>query len=54
MVALARDFHIVAACVAARISAVLFSSWYIAQTRYVCALSGFLIRHYDFVLSNSI
>jgi hypothetical protein len=54
MVALTRDFHVVASCVAARISAVLFSGWHIAQTRYVCALSGFLICHYDFVLSNSI
>jgi hypothetical protein len=53
MVALTRDFHVVAARVATRISAVLFSAWYIAQTRYVSALSGFLICHYDFVLSKS-
>jgi hypothetical protein len=54
MVALTRDFHVVASCVAARVSAVLFPLWYIAQARYVCALSGFLVCHYDFVLSNFI
>lgn len=53
MVALTRDFHVVAACVAARVSAVLFSWWYIAQTRYVCALSSLLICHYDFSFSTS-
>src|ERR1700674_1214272 len=51
MVALTCDFHVVASCVAARISAVLFSGWYIAQTRYVCALSSLFVCHYDFVLS---
>src|ERR1700686_1532896 len=54
MVALTRDLDVVASRVAARVSAVLFFAWYIAQTRYVCALSNLLIRHYDFVLSNSI
>src|ERR1700720_977325 len=51
MVALTRDFHVVASCVAARVSAVLFPRWHIAQTRYVCALSSLFVCHYDFVLS---
>ena len=54
MVALTCDFHVVAARIAARVSAVILSGWHIAQTRYVRALSSLLIRHYDFVLSNSI
>jgi hypothetical protein len=53
MVAVTCDFHVVASRVAARVSAVLSSPRYIAQTRYVCTLSSLLIRHYDFVLSNS-
>jgi hypothetical protein len=51
MVALTRDFHVVASCVAARVSAVLFPPRYVAQTRYVCALSGFLICHCRFSFS---
>ena len=51
MVALTRDFHVIASRVAARFSAVFFSIWYIAQARYVGALSHLFIRHYDSFLS---
>jgi hypothetical protein len=45
MVALARDLHIFAPRVTTSIAAVLFAVSYIAQTRYVRALSRLLIRH---------
>jgi hypothetical protein len=49
MVALTRDFHVFASRVAARFSAVFFSNWYIAQARYVRALSHLFIYHLRFL-----
>jgi hypothetical protein len=54
MVALTRDLHVFASGVTTRISAVLFSIWYIAKAWYVRAFSCLLIRHYNSVPSNSI
>jgi hypothetical protein len=54
MVALTRDFHVFAPRLAARFSAVFFSIWYIAQARYVRALSHLFICHYDSSLSISL
>jgi hypothetical protein len=51
MVALTRDFHVFASRVTTRVSAVLFSIWYIAQAWYVRALSRLLIRHDSSVFS---
>jgi hypothetical protein len=51
MIALTRDFHIIAARVTARCCAVFFSVCYIAQARYVRALFHPFIRHYDSFLS---
>jgi hypothetical protein len=48
MIALTCDFHVVAACIAARFSAVFFPSCHIAETWYVCALFCLLIRHLQF------
>jgi len=45
MIALTRDFHIIAARITARFSAVFFSVCYIAQARDVRALSHFFVRH---------
>jgi hypothetical protein len=53
MVALTRDFDVFASRVTTGFSAVLFSIRYIAQARYMRALCGLLIRHYDSVLSKS-
>jgi hypothetical protein len=50
MIALTRDFHIVASRVPTRLSAVFVSIRYIAEAWYVGALSGLLSRHYNFVL----
>jgi len=54
MLAFTRYFHIFASGVTTGFSAVFFSNWYFAQTRYVCALLGLLIRHYDSILFKSI
>ena len=54
MVALTGDLHIFASSVTTRFSTVFFSLPYIAQARYVCALGGLLICHYDSVLFRSI
>jgi hypothetical protein len=54
MVALTRDLHVFASGVTTRISAVLFSIWYIAKAWYVRAFSCLLIRHYNSVLSGPI
>jgi hypothetical protein len=48
MVALTRDFHIVAARFSTRVSAVFFSISYIAKAWYVRTLFGLLIRHFQF------
>jgi hypothetical protein len=53
MVALTRDFHVFTSRVTADFSAAFFSAGYIAKTRYVRALLGLLIRHYNSVLSSS-
>ena len=45
MIALTRYFHIVAASVAASLTAILLSSCNIADTWYVCAFVGFLFCH---------
>lgn len=50
MVAVTRDFHVVASCVAASFSTEFFSVCYIAKAGYVCALFCFLIRHYTSIL----
>jgi hypothetical protein len=54
MVALTRDFHILASRVTTRPSAILFSVCYIAEAWDVRALSCLLIRHYNSVLSGSL
>jgi len=41
MITLTRYFHVFASRVAAGLSAVLLSGLHIAETRYVCTLSGF-------------
>ena len=51
VVAVTRHFDVGASCIGTRVGAVLDPSGYIAQTRYVCALSGLLIRHHEFILS---
>jgi hypothetical protein len=51
MVALTRDFHVFASCVATGFSTVFFSIRHIAQARYVRALLGLLTRHLGSVLS---
>jgi hypothetical protein len=51
MIALTCDFHVFASRVATGFSAVFFSSWYIAQARYMRALFHLFICHYDSVLS---
>ena len=53
MVALTRDLHVFASGVTTRISAVLFSIWYVAKTWYVRTFSCLLIRHYNCVSSSS-
>jgi hypothetical protein len=45
MVALTRYFHVSAAGVAASLTAVLFSGWRIAKTRYVCAFLGLVVHN---------
>lgn len=50
MIALTRDFHVFASGVTTGFTAVLLAIRYIAQARYVCALLGFLICHYDSIL----
>ena len=50
MVALTHDFYVFASRVTTSFSAIFFSIWYIAQTRYVRALLGLLIRHFGSVL----
>jgi hypothetical protein len=50
MVALTRDFHVFASGVTTGFTAILLAIAYIAQARYVRALLGFLIRHYDSIL----
>jgi hypothetical protein len=52
MVALTRDFHVVTACVATRLSTVFVSISYIAKAWYVRALLRFSIRHFDSILSS--
>jgi len=47
MVALTRDFHVLASGVTTGFSAIFFAIRYIAQARYVCALLGPLSCHYD-------
>ena len=54
MVALTRDFHVVASRVTACLSAVLFSFRYIAKAWYMRALSRLLIAHYNSVLSGTL
>jgi hypothetical protein len=51
MIALTRDFHIVATCVATRFSAELFSIGHYAKAWYVRAHFLLWIRHYDSFLS---
>ena len=51
MIALTSDFHIVAARITARFSALFFSVCYIAQARDVRALFHLFICHYDSFLS---
>src|ERR1700685_263507 len=53
MVALTRDLHVFTSRVSADLSAVFFSTGYLAKTRYVRTLCRLLIRHYHPVLSNS-
>ncbi len=53
MVALTRDFDVVASRVTTRISAVLFPIAYIAKAWDVRALFRLLIRHYNSVLSRA-
>jgi hypothetical protein len=48
MVALTCDFNVFSSRVTASFSAVFFSARYIAKTRYMRALFGFLIRHLQF------
>src|SRR5258708_14345436 len=48
MVALTRDFHVFASCIAARLSAVFFSIRHIAKAWYVRALLRLTIRHCQF------
>jgi hypothetical protein len=48
MVALTRNFHVVASRVTTRLSAVLFSIWHIAEAWYVRALFRLLIFHQQF------
>jgi hypothetical protein len=50
MIALTCDFRVFASRVTTGFSAKFFPIRYIAQARYVCALLGILIRHYDSVL----
>jgi hypothetical protein len=50
MVAVTRDFHVVASCVAASFSTEFFSVCYIAKAGYVCALFCLLSRHYTSIL----
>jgi hypothetical protein len=52
MIALTRDFHVVATRITTRFSAVFFSARHIAKAWYVRALFRLLIRHYNFVLSS--
>jgi hypothetical protein len=54
MIALTRDFHVVATRVTTRFSAVFFSARHTAKAWYVRALVRLLIlvRHYNFVLSS--
>jgi hypothetical protein len=59
MIALTRDFHIIAARITARFSAVFFSVCYVAQARYVRALFHLFVSHYGsflcrYLLSDSI
>jgi hypothetical protein len=51
MVALTRDFDVLASRVTTRISAVLFSIGYITKAWNVRAFFHLLIRHYNSVLS---
>jgi hypothetical protein len=51
MVALTRDFNVLASRVTTRLSAVLFSVSHIAEAWDVRALSGLSIRHLHSVLS---
>jgi hypothetical protein len=54
MVALTRDFHVLASRVTTRPSAILFPVWYIAEAWDVRALSCLLIRHCNSILSTSL
>jgi hypothetical protein len=54
MVAWTRDFHVFASRETTRLSAILFSVWYIAEAWDERALSCLLIRHYNSVLSRSL
>jgi hypothetical protein len=53
MIALTCDFHVLAARVATRFSAVFFSVSRDTKTRYMRAQFRVLIRHYKSVLSSS-
>jgi hypothetical protein len=54
MIALTRDFHVVAARVTTGFSAVFFSIRHVAQARHMRAFLRLLICHYDSIPSRSI